>query len=153
MKNKLDIKKVLLEKCFEFCNHKLDILHSQIEEINKALTSETKSSAGDKHETGRAMLHIEREKLGNQLLELQKLIEILLRIQLHNMSKTIKLGSLVYTSQSNYFIGISAGALKVGSELFYAVSKQSPIGELLFGACIGDVITFREQNFIIEEVI
>ena len=40
-----------------------------MKEIKEALFEEIKSSVGDKHETGRAMLQLEREKVGNQFYE------------------------------------------------------------------------------------
>ncbi len=47
-----------------FDNVIVAILHNP---NKKALFSETKSSAGDKHETGRAMLQLEMEKTSQQL--------------------------------------------------------------------------------------
>ena len=58
--------------------HKLSIKHVEdtievykkgILDAQNGLQSESKSSAGDKHETGRAMLQLEAEKLGKQLQE------------------------------------------------------------------------------------
>ena len=69
------------------------------------------------------------------------------------MSKTIGLGSVVLTSKSNYFIAISAGELSVENIKFYAISPNTPIGQLLMGKTIGDEIVFREQKFIVEEVV
>ena len=39
-------------------------MKKSILELQQSLDSETKSSAGDKHETGRAMLQIDLEKAG-----------------------------------------------------------------------------------------
>ena len=47
-----------------------------------ALDSSTKSSAGDKHETFRAIIHLEQEKLFSQLLELNKSLRILSQIDI-----------------------------------------------------------------------
>lgn len=73
-----------------------------------------------------------------------------------DVSKTLKkigLGSVVYTTNSNYFIAISAGELTVGNIKFFAISPNTPIGLLLMGKTIGDEIIFREQKFVVEEVI
>lgn len=153
MIDSLEIKRQLFEQCNKYCQTKLNTILFQIEEIRKALTTETKSSAGDKHETGRAMLQLEREKLGNQLAETQKLQETLSRIQIDKISKTIGLGSVVYTSQVNYFIAISAGKLQVDNNLFYAISAQTPIGKLLTGKEFGDEVAFRKMKFIINTAI
>lgn len=67
-----NLKKDAYNFCVLFVNERLARIQGQIKELETALTSETKSSAGDKHETGRAMIQLEREKLGQQLAELEK---------------------------------------------------------------------------------
>jgi len=149
----MDVKKNLYLKCLEFVNLKLKTVDKTIGEIQKALNSETKSSAGDKHETGRAMLQLEREKMGEQLAEIQKTKEILSRIDLEKKSEIVCLGTVVYTSLSNYFISISAGALEVNSEAFYAISSKTPIGQLLLSKSVGDQVIFRDKKIIIEKIL
>jgi transcription elongation GreA/GreB family factor len=147
------LKQDLYTLCVLFVENRFSIIQKTINEIQESLTSETKSSAGDKHETGRAMLQLEREKAGNQLSEIQKIKEQLSKINILNTSKYIGLGSIVYTNQSNYFIAVSAGELKVENQLFYAISPNTPIGKLLMGKTVGDVVIFREQKFSITNVL
>jgi transcription elongation GreA/GreB family factor len=147
------LKQYLYALCLLFVENRFSIIQKTINEIQESLTSETKSSAGDKHETGRAMLQLEREKAGNQLSEIQKIKEQLSKINILNTSKYIGLGSIVYTNQSNYFIAVSAGELKVENQLFYAISPNTPIGKLLMGKTVGDVVIFREQKFSITNVL
>ena len=59
------LKEDLLKQCVLFVNDKLEIIETIMSENRKALEQESKSSAGDKHETGRAMLHLEMEKASN----------------------------------------------------------------------------------------
>jgi len=66
--------------CGQFVAERLGRIQRQIKELETALTSETKSSAGDKHETGRAMIQLEREKLGQQLSELEKTQQLLSKV-------------------------------------------------------------------------
>ena len=146
-------KQQLYNQCLEFVDNRLQTIENTIQEIQISLTSETKSSAGDKHETGRAMLQLEREKAGNQLAEIQKTKELLSKVNISNTFKTIGLGSVVYTSKSNYYIAISAGELKVNNDIFYAISSNTPIGQLLMGKNVGDIIKFREQEFKIKTVL
>ena len=152
MQNNLEIKKKLFELCCLVYNNRLETIQFQIKEINTALTSETKSSAGDKHETGRAMLQLEREKAGNQLAEIVNTKEALSKIRVDNTSKTISLGSVVFTTKANYYIAISAGELTFDNNKFYAISPNTPIGKLLIGRQVGDEVTFRSERFFIESV-
>ena len=150
-KNKL--KQQLFDKCSDYVETRFSTVQSSIEEIQESLTSETKSSAGDKHETGRAMLQLEREKAGQQLAEIENVKNALAQINIEKISETVILGSLVYTSQFNYFIAISAGLITVDSETFYAISPQTPMGQLLLGKRAGDSFIFREQVIVVKEII
>ncbi len=127
------IKEALLEQCVLFVNDKLAIIETIMTENHKALEQESKSSAGDKHETGRAMLHLEMEKASQQLEVAKQMQETLHRIQLNSVSEKIKLGSLITTDQGIYFLSISAGQLSVAGKHYYAISPSSPIGVLLIG--------------------
>ncbi|WP_452227261.1 3-oxoacyl-ACP synthase [Lacinutrix cladophorae] len=148
----MKIKEQLYNQCALFVEEKLQTIKNKIQEIQESLTSETKSSAGDKHETGRAMLQLEREKIGQQLAETQKLKEVLSKVDASKTSKTISLGSVIYTTQNNYFVAISAGELKIDNISFYAISANTPIGKLLLGKTVGDVFSFREQAIKIKKV-
>lgn len=149
----LETKENLYLQCVHFVEKRFNTIQNSINEIQESLTSETKSSAGDKHETGRAMLQLEREKAGNQLAEIQKIEENLSKIDISNTSKLIGLGSVVYTNKSNYFIAISAGELQVENEMFYAISPNTPMGQLLLGKTAADEVIFRDTKFTITRVI
>ncbi|QRM88646.1 3-oxoacyl-ACP synthase [Lacinutrix sp. WUR7] len=153
MSSTLHLKKNLYDTCFQFIENRLLTVQKTINEIQESLTSETKSSAGDKHETGRAMLQLEREKAGNQLSEIVKVKEALSKISVEKTSPTIGLGSVVYTTKANYYIAISAGELTVDKENFYAISPNTPIGKLLFGKGVGDAVLFRDLTFEVKKVV
>ncbi|WP_299550922.1 3-oxoacyl-ACP synthase [Seonamhaeicola sp.] len=148
----MNIKKELYNQCILFIENRLQTVQNTLNGIQEALTTETKSTAGDKHETGRAMLHLEREKAGHQLAETQRLKAILAKINVAKTPDIVSLGSVVYTSELNYFMAISAGELKVENETFYAISPGTPIGQLLLGKTMGDTINFRNQAFVIQKI-
>ncbi|MBB3123104.1 transcription elongation GreA/GreB family factor [Mesoflavibacter sabulilitoris] len=148
-----NIKTQLLQLCNQSLETRLQSVLAVIEDIKQSLQSETKSSAGDKHETGRAMLQLEREKAGHQLAEIEKTKQILSKINTESTYKKIGLGSVVYTTTSNYFISISAGELIVEDDMFYAISANTPIGQLLLGKSVDDVINFRNLEFKITKVL
>ncbi|WP_375238446.1 3-oxoacyl-ACP synthase [Aurantibacter sp.] len=153
MRNKA-IKTQLLALCKENLDVRLKTVKTIIDDLQQSLQSETKSSAGDKHETGRAMVQLEREKSGNQLSEIQKIQVTLSKINPEYFSKTIiGLGSVVITTKANYFIAISSGELTFEKDTFYAISPNTPIGLLLLGKTVGDTITFRGTSFDIVEVL
>lgn len=145
-------KQLLYQQCEAFLNQRLQNVQQKIKAIQESLLSETKSTVGDKHETGRAMLQLEREKAGQQLAEIQKEKEILSKVNLEQKSKIAHLGSVVFTTQANYFLSISSGLHEINGINFYAISPNTPIGKLLLGKKEGDVIAFREQSFTITEL-
>ncbi len=68
MKN---LKNLLFDHCENLINNKLKNYLKIDQELFKSLNEETKSSAGDKHETTRAMIQIEREKNSNRIKEIE----------------------------------------------------------------------------------
>lgn len=145
-------KQQLYKKCNELIHNRLKVIQNNISDIQKALQSETKSSAGDKHETGRAMLQLERERLGNQLAEAKKLQESLRKLQIENTYNKVAFGSLVRTNQLNYFIAVSLGEIKIDNESFYVISPETPVGKLLVSKSVGDQIAFRNSTFVISKI-
>ncbi|MDX1829674.1 MAG: 3-oxoacyl-ACP synthase [Lutibacter sp.] len=148
MKRFLEIKKSLLEACLLFVNKKQQTISSIITSNKKALLSETKSSAGDKHETGRAMIQLEMEKAGAQLAEINEMNAVLKKIDVKKTSKIVCLGSLILTNKANYYLAISVGKITINLVDYYAVSTNSPIGKQLLGKKIGDIIPFNDAEIL-----
>lgn len=152
-KTELEIKSILYQQCINFVELRLQTVQNSIKEIQESMASETKSSAGDKHETSRAMLQLEREKAGHQLAEIEKLKESLSKVDIRSISNSVGLGSVIITSQFNYFMAISCGKLLVESKAYFAISPETPIGQLLFGKKVGEEVVFREQRFEVKEIL
>ncbi|MBT8185101.1 MAG: hypothetical protein KJN76_09680, partial [Eudoraea sp.] len=148
-----DLKEALYRFCLEYANTRIAGKQKLIQSLQQSMAAETKSSAGDKHETGRAMLQLEREKLGRQLLEAEKTREQLNHVKINQNLKSIGPGSLVHTSLNSYFIAISSGEYKHGKENIYCVSPATPIGRLLLGKCAEDQVSFNNTTFTIDEVL
>ena len=147
----VDLKKALYNSCIEFIEKREETINRINNSNQSALTSETKSSAGDKHETGRAMLQLEMEKTSQQLDGIHDMRLILSKIRIDNISEIIKLGSVVITNRGNYFLAISAGEINILGIKYFAVSTASPIGKLLLGKSVGNAFYFNHQ-YVIQEV-
>ena len=147
------IKKNLYAHCKNFIQEKLIFLEKQKEELQLALTSESKSSAGDKHETGRAMIQIEREKLGRQIAITEKNYNKLFALSIPVNNSLVSLGSLVVTDKGNYYILISVESYFINSKIYYCISSQSPIGKLLLGKKVKDQINFNQNISTILEIL
>lgn len=147
------IKAQLYNEVNKRLKNRLHVIQSKISDIQNALQSETKSTAGDKHETGRAMLQLEREKAGQQLAELQKQIEILSRIDTNHKHERVALGSIVKTSKANYFLSISSGEINIDGDSFFCISMVTPIGKLLLSKVVGDSFVFNSEVIKITDII
>ncbi|MDO6809044.1 3-oxoacyl-ACP synthase [Zobellia galactanivorans] len=145
-------KEELYRFCSTFVAERIARIQKNIEDIQMSLTSETKSSAGDKHETGRAMLQLEREKLGQQLAEAEKMKQVLSKVPKDGNTATVGLGGWVVTARADYFLAISAGEFKTQQKSVYCISAATPIAKLLFGKQIGDTVVFKGQDLKIVDI-
>jgi len=143
----MDVKIELFNQCKEFVHKRLQTVEEIISSNQKALQSETKSSAGDKHETGRAMLQLEMEKASQQLAGISVMNQILAKIDASKTSEIAHLGSVIITDKANYFLSISAGKLTAFGKDYFAVSVSSPIGKILLGKKVNDTYLFNKMNY------
>ncbi len=148
----MKIKQQLHLKCQELLQNRLRIVEKSMNDIYNNLESETKSTAGDKHETGRAMLHLEREKLGHQLAIINNQLQVFNKINLEAQISRVVLGSLVYTTQANYFISVSMGELKAGKIRAYAISPMSPVGQALMLKAVDETVFYNNQKIKILKI-
>jgi hypothetical protein len=105
--------------------------------------SETKSSAGDKHETARAMAQQELEKQATALQHLQMMEALLLRIDPARRCTGIVPGALVATDQGHYYVGVALGKIEMEGNTVMAISMQAPILTMLSTLAVGGSGTFN----------
>ena len=136
------IKQELLNRCLALGEQRIENARQAMSAAQEAANNESKSSAGDKYETGRAMAQIERDKAAQQLSEALALKNSVEIIALNPPSGNVLLGSLVKTDGPHFFIAISAGKVRVDDTDFFVVAPASPIGRALIGLQRGDPFTF-----------
>ncbi len=142
----LQLKKALFSACDHYVNDRISTIEEAMRNAQSAANNETKSSAGDKYETGRAMMHLEKEKLAGQLTEAAKMRKALDLIDVEKTDTVVGLGSLVRTEKASYYISASVGKLEVEGEVFFAISPVSPIGQQLLDKVEGDSFTFAGRS-------
>lgn len=153
MPNIISIKKELYLYCLSIAEDRIVSLQHILKETQQAANNETKSSAGDKHETGRAMAQLETEKLTTQLSEALKIKQSLTQINPELVAKNGSLGSLIYTNKGNFYIAASIGKVEIANELFFAISPASPIGKLLLTKKEKETFSFNGNEYIITNII
>jgi transcription elongation GreA/GreB family factor len=149
----IELKKELYKQCLNYVQKRMEAAQLAIEEAQKASNDDTKSSAGDKYETGRAMMQQETDRNVIQLNETNKLKVALNQLNYLVVSDTAETGSLVITNNGNFFIAISAGVLMVNSETYFAISPASPVGLRLKGQKIGYEFDLNNKHYQIKKII
>lgn len=102
-----------------------------MDEIQEAINSESKSTAGDKHDTSRELLQQERNKAAQQLDQMIKMKSIFGKLVQVKGDK-VGFGSLLETELGWVFIGLPLGKVKLesGQELI-CISAVSPMAKKL----------------------
>jgi hypothetical protein len=138
--------------CIDYVQKRINEAKQAIEDAQYAAIEETKSSAGDKYETGREMMQQETDRNQGQLNEANKLMVALSKVNYNTTSATADAGSLVITNNGSFFVAISAGSFVIDGKTFFVVSPASPIGVKLAGRKTGDEFSLNGRNYKIEHV-
>ena len=132
----------------------LNQLEQKIQDTSNAITSltesrdmDTKSSAGDKHETSRAKIQTEIDQLSKQLNHIQRQKNNLSAIDTSLLHSIADVGSLVETNKGYFFISTGWGRIQIQNENYFVISIESPIGRLLKNKKEGDSIQFRDTAY------
>lgn len=146
------IKPHLHAACLSYVQERIDACQAAIQAAQESANSETKSSAGDKYETGRAMAQNERDRNTVQLRQAQQLLGELQRINPELPCDTVRPGALVHTSMGVFYLSISAGKLTVDGQDYFAVSAAAPVAVALSGRRANEEALFNGKKIRIEAV-
>ena len=148
----MQLKQCVYNTCLQLLNNKIQALQNILRQLSEGAISDGKSSAGDKHETARAMMQLEQEKISKQLDEMLIQKETLLKIDSALKSEQITKGSLVKTNKGYLFVSVALGKISVEGIDVIALSTQSPLGVKLMGLTETSSITINEITYSVEEI-
>ncbi len=146
------MKKQLLAHCTGIAKSKVEALEGELKATREATTSESKSTAGDKHETGRAMMHLEQEKLHKQLAEAKTIVAELERIDAEVVHTQIGLGSLVKTDKTTFLLAAGLGKVDFEGTSYFVVSTKAPIAAQFLGKTAGEKVSMNGTMYAILSV-
>ncbi len=147
-----DLKHTLVRLCREEVDKRKAAIRVKLAMIEESRNNETKSSVGDKYETGRAMMQMEESKAQSQMHEVMLVDQVLSTIKADQVHRHGQQGSIIRTDHGVYFLAIGIGKVTVEGEVVYCVSMDSPIGTLFTGSQKGDVKQFRDRTFTVTDV-
>jgi transcription elongation GreA/GreB family factor len=146
------LKEKIYQACTQMMQEKISHLQQILKELHYSAANETKSTAGDKHETALAMLQIEQENKRKQLKELQMQQVVLDKIDPNHISVEILNGALVKTDKGYFFISVALGKVEVGALGVYALSATSPLGAKMRGKQAGNSVEVNGTKYQILSV-
>jgi len=153
MPSPLAIKARLLAHCRAETDARIRGLTDALAGIEASRNAETKSSAGDKFETGRAMMQMEEAKLNRQLAEALTVRNTLDQIKAEGGTDRVAAGSLVATNRGNYFLGVGLGKVTLDKRVFFCTSLESPVGRQLLGKQVGERFEYNELTFEVKGMV
>ena len=148
----MTLKQKVHQHYLQMVNDNISLLQKDLADLKESGANETKSTAGDKHETALAMLQIEQ---ANKRMQLEKVIAQ--KIVVEKMNPTIVAplvvnGSLVKTDKGYLFLSVALGKAVVEGITLTALSPQSPLGNQLMGLKAGDTAIFNNKSYYIETI-
>lgn len=151
--NDLSLKTDLVQACQQQLESKVAALLAVMKDLSEATALETKSTAGDKHETSRAMMQLEQEKTGRQLREAEQQLAEFLKTDFRKAYTIAAAGSLIHTDKGLFLIAASVGKIHAADgETAFAISANSPLAKVLTGSKQKDTILFNGVSYVIQSV-
>jgi transcription elongation GreA/GreB family factor len=143
----------VLEVCREKLRQKMQLLSGELDELTESLTTETKSSMGDKHETSRSRMQADFEKFSLHLAEVQDQYRELQLVDPHKHFSVIANECLVICAQRIFFLTVPLGRVEVDGNDVFVISTDSPIGAQLLGKKAGEVFVFNNITYQVQKIL
>jgi hypothetical protein len=145
-------KQAVYEHYYGVITNNINRLQLTLADLKNSAANETKSTAGDKHETALAMLQIEQANTSTQLQDATQQLHNLEKIKYTIASKCIVNGSLIKTTNGFIYLSLAMGKAIISHIQIIAISPQSPLGAKLMGLRVGDTATINNKKFTIEAI-
>jgi hypothetical protein len=149
----MTFKETIYNYYLQSITQKINEVAKNIIDLKESAANETKSTAGDKHETALAMLQIEEANKREQLTVLQQQKIVLENINPLLVNTTINNGSLVNTNKGYFFMSVALGKAIIEGEVVIALSVQSPLGKALVGLAKGESLVFNTTEYVIKDIL
>lgn len=116
----------------------------------RASNNDTKSSMGDKYETGREMLQQEINNLQVQLNEVLKQQDFLKtsfdKLRMTKKFDKAEKGAIVKTEKGLFFISVSLGEINFDNQKIICISPESPLAKAMNGKQKDEGFSLNNMN-------
>ena len=134
-------------------SEKITALKQQITDLTTDAQNDAKGSAGDKHETGLAMMHLEQEKLSTKLKEVITQLQNIRSISIDKAHRVISMGSLIDVETAIFFVSEALPHFIYHKKMIFPLSTQAPIYIELKGKKAGDSFQFNNKLIHIKTIV
>ncbi|WP_312076509.1 hypothetical protein [Chryseobacterium sp.] len=137
-------KSEILDILKESVSKKIENLQQLIDET-RASSNDTKSSMGDKYETGREML---QQEINNLQIQLNEVLKQQNSVSLLSSKPSVKSekGALIQTDKGFFYITVSLGNLSYNNSKIFCISPDSPLAKALENKRAGESISLNNIN-------
>jgi len=146
----MKLKQKIYDHYLQVINDRVAMLQRVLADLKESGANETKSTAGDKHETALAMLQIEQVNTRGQLQELLLQRSAFEKLDPEVSAPMVVNGSLIKTNRGYLFMSVALGKAVIDNITVMALSPQSPLGNKLMGLKAGVSVCINNLEYIIE---
>ena len=145
-------RKELKQLVLNTLNNQIENLQNVISSLSEDAQNDAKSSAGDKHETGLAMMHLEQEKLNAKLTEFIEMQQIALKLSEIKIVDKVVLGTIVKTNKAIFYVSVPIQPVNYKNTQVFCVSVHAPLIQHLLNKEVGEEVTFNNISYKILEI-
>jgi transcription elongation GreA/GreB family factor len=148
----MTIKQKTYNQYLQYINDRIQNYRNMIADLSEDAQNDAKGSAGDKHETALAMMHLEQEKLNTKLKEVLEQKSVLESIDVSKTNKLIAFGSLVQTNTFLFFISTALPKITIGDKEVIALSPYAPLGKMMLGKEVNQEFEFNGMKYKVSSI-
>ncbi len=149
--NKIEIKKKLIEFSKLELEKKIDFLKNAIDNAQKESASH-KGRMESRYDTFKEEAQAAVSSYKKQLFDVRQLLSFVNEMPFEITDK-IKLGSIIETNKSNYFISVGIlNEISINKKKYKLISVGSPIGQIFLQKKSGDEFEFRGRKIKINNI-
>ena len=147
-----ELKPAVHAHCLALVRERIAQVEAGIADARASAQSDTKSSAGDKHETSRAMAQLEIDKQQVSLGNLLAMQDVLMRLDPTRTHARMGEGALVRTDSGLFYVTVGLGRIVVAGQDVQVISPQAPLVAVLKGVNLGGSALFNGRKHTLLEV-
>ncbi len=136
--------------CIGVLQNRLNTAMELIARAQEGANNESKSSAGDKYETGRAMGQLEKQMYQQQAAAIQEELSVAGATDVSGPAPIGRAGSLVVLPGVYIFVCVGIGRVIIDGMTVFIVSPNAPIARALQHQSVGDTITLGAEKLRVQ---